>query len=85
MFAKIKNKLFGKPAKEVAKQRLQVILMYDRAGLPPNSVELIREKIISALRGFPFVDPKGVEVHITELRSGQGTIEIEIPVKGEKE
>lgn len=73
---------FGRPpAKEVAKKRLQLILKYDRAGLPPNAVEAVKEAILKALEDFPFIDTKGVNIHIPESDSEQGKIEIEVPVK----
>jgi cell division topological specificity factor len=73
---------FGRPpAKEVAKQRLQLILKYDRAGLPPNAIEAVKEAILSALREFPFIDVNGVNIHIPENESEKGKIEIEVPVK----
>ena len=73
---------FGRPpAKEVAKKRLQLILKYDRAGLPPNAVEAVKEAILKALEDFPFIDTKGVNIHIPEGDSEQGKIEIEVPVK----
>ncbi|WP_456455726.1 cell division topological specificity factor MinE [Thermovibrio sp.] len=74
---------FGRPpAKEVAKKRLQLILKYDRAGLPPNAIDAIKEAILSALKEFPFVDVNGVNIHIPEGDS-DGKIEIEVPVKNE--
>ena len=73
---------FGKPpAKEVAKKRLQLILKYDRAGLPPNAVEAVKEAILKALEDFPFIDTKGVNIYIPENNDEQGKIEIEVPVK----
>ena len=73
---------FGKPpAKEVAKKRLQLILKYDRAGLPPNAVEAVKEAILKALEEFPFIDTSGVNIHISESENTKGKIEIEVPVK----
>ncbi|RKQ63347.1 cell division topological specificity factor [Thermovibrio guaymasensis] len=72
---------FGKPpAKEVAKKRLQLILKYDRAGLPPNAIDAVKEAILNALKEFPFVDVEGVNIHIPES-DVDGKIEIEVPVK----
>ena len=78
---KLKGALGKPPAKEVAKKRLQLILKYDRAGLPPNAVEAVKEAILKALEEFPFIDTSGVNIHITESENTKGKIEIEVPVK----
>ncbi|NIA09814.1 MAG: cell division topological specificity factor MinE [Nitrospiraceae bacterium] len=71
---------FGrKPSKEVAKKRLQLVLRYDRAGLPPNAIEDIKIAILKALDAFPFVDTQNIKLNITGDNSEK--IDIEIPVK----
>ncbi|WP_457568659.1 cell division topological specificity factor MinE [Desulfurobacterium sp.] len=72
-----------KPSKDVAKQRLQVILKYDRAGLPPNSVDAIKNAILNALKDFPFVDVSGIKINFPQDEKEE-KIELEIPVKTEK-
>ncbi len=80
LIGKIKGVFVKPPPKEVAKQRLQLILKYDRAGLPPNAIEAVKEAILNALQEFPFVDVEGVNIHIPE-KDADGKIEIEVPVK----
>ena len=71
---------FGKKkCKEIAKMRLQLILKYDRAGLPPNAIEEIKAAILNALKDFPFVDTDGIKIDVTTGASEK--IELEIPVK----
>ncbi|SMP09348.1 cell division topological specificity factor [Desulfurobacterium pacificum] len=73
---------FGKPpAKEVARQRLQLILKYDRAGLPPNAINAVKDAILNALKDFPFIDASGVTINISEGDTDREKIEIEVPVK----
>jgi cell division topological specificity factor len=73
---------FGRPpTKEIAKKRLQLILKYDRAGLPPNAVEAIKDAILKALKDFPFIDASGVTINIASEDNSKGKIEIEVPVK----
>jgi len=78
---KLKGAFGRPPAKEVAKQRLQLILKYDRAGLPPNAIDAVKEAILNALKEFPFIDVNGVNIHIPEEETEKGKIEIEVPVK----
>jgi len=73
---------FGKPpAKEVARKRLQLILKYDRAGLPPNAINAVKDAILNALKDFPFIDASGVTINISEGDTDREKIEIEVPVK----
>ncbi len=80
-FDKVREVLGKEPPKEVAKKRLQLILKYDRAGLPPNAIEAVKEAILKALEEFPFIDTKGVNIHIPNSDGESGKIEIEVPVK----
>lgn len=71
---------FGrKSSKEIAKKRLQLVLKYDRAGLPPNAIEEVKTAILNALKEFPFIDASGVEINISHNELEK--IEIEVPVK----
>ncbi len=81
---KLKEAFRKPPPKEVAKKRLQLILRYDRAGLPPNAIEAVKEAILTALKEFPFIDIDGITIHIPES-DVEGKIEIEVPVKNNKE
>ncbi|ADY72881.1 cell division topological specificity factor MinE [Desulfurobacterium thermolithotrophum DSM 11699] len=68
-----------KSSKEIAKKRLQLVLKYDRAGLPPNAIEEVKNAILNALKDFPFIDASGVSIYVPNEDSEK--IEIEIPVK----
>ncbi|WP_456398061.1 cell division topological specificity factor MinE [Desulfurobacterium sp.] len=72
-----------KPSKDVAKQRLQVILKYDRAGLPPNAVDSIKDAILNALKDFPFVDVSGIRINFPQ-DDREEKIELEIPVRTDR-
>ncbi len=76
---KIKEAFGRKPSKDLAKQRLQLILKYDRAGLPPNLIEEVKNAILNALKDFPYIDASGVSISISE--HDEEKIEIEVPVK----
>jgi cell division topological specificity factor len=78
---RLRTTIFGEPSKDIAKQRLQVILQYDRAGLPPNMVEAIKDAILKALKDFHFVDVSGVNITVAQENTDKEKIEIEIPVK----
>jgi cell division topological specificity factor len=73
---------FKKPsARDIARQRLQLILKYDRAGLPPNAIDEVKNAILNAIKDFPFVDASGVTINISPNGDNREKIEIEIPVR----
>jgi cell division topological specificity factor len=81
---KIKRVFHQEPPKEIAKKRLQLVLQYDRSGLPPNAIEAVKEEILKALEKFPFVDVNGIAINVSHLDGNEKEkIEIEVPVKGE--
>ncbi|MEO2083020.1 MAG: cell division topological specificity factor MinE [Desulfurobacteriaceae bacterium] len=78
---KIRQTFGSQPASEVAKKRLELILKYDRAGLPPNAINAVKDAILEALKDFPFIDINGVNINISENGEEREKIEIEVPVK----
>jgi len=80
---KLKGVFNQEPPKEIAKRRLQLVLQYDRSGLPPNAIEAIKKEILEALKKFPFVDVNGITINVSQPQNEKEKIEIEVPVKGE--
>ena len=58
--------LFGqKPAsKEVAKERLKLILIHDRADLSPELLQNIKEEIMGVISKYAEIDREELEVKI---------------------
>ncbi len=74
--------LFKGKSKDVAKQRLMLVLSYERKGLPPNLVERLKEDLIKLFSKYPQFDANAIEV---EVRKNEGNLEqlwISIPFKG---
>ncbi|HHW18827.1 MAG TPA: cell division topological specificity factor MinE [Firmicutes bacterium] len=56
--------LFGKKeqqSKEVAKERLRLVLMQDRLSLAPHTMEQMKDAVIVAISRFVEIDPHGIE------------------------
>ncbi len=47
--------------KEVAKDRLRLVLMQDRISLAPQSVEQMKDDVILAISKYVEIDRKGIE------------------------
>jgi len=69
-------------SKEVAKQRLMLVLSYERQGLPPNIVDKLREDLISLFSKYPQFDARGIEVELEKNEDQREELRISIPFKG---
>lgn len=65
---------------QLAKQRLQVVLVQDHLAMPPGTMEAIRAEITEVISRHLDVDPDGVEVSVERRGSGDELI-ANIPVR----
>ncbi len=76
------NSLWGKkvPSKEVAKERLQVVLVYDRAKIEPKLIEQIKEDLVNVVSKYLNFDHENIKVELSneEIKS---ILRIDIPLK----
>jgi cell division topological specificity factor len=66
------RKLIGKrepSSSEVAKQRLQLVLVHDRANISPALLATIKDEIINVISRHIEIDRNGVEVNFTQQGS----------------
>lgn len=79
---------FGsKPSpKDVAKDRLRLILIHDRGDIPAETVDKIREEILQVLSKYIEIESEDVEIAVTKSDevAGQGAsaLSCNIPIKG---
>jgi cell division topological specificity factor len=67
------ERLFGradKSAKEVAKNRLQFVLMHDRADIPAPMMDKMRQEILQVLSKYVDIDEKALDVSIERAEGG---------------
>ena len=74
--------LFKKKSKDVAKQRLMLVLSYERQGLPPSMVEKLKKDLISLFSKYPQFDAKGIDVALKKNEEEREELWISIPFKG---
>jgi cell division topological specificity factor len=63
------NRLFGQkpqPSRDVAKQRLQLVLVHDRSQISPGMLEMLKDEIISVISKHIEIDKDGVHVAFTQ-------------------
>ena len=79
----ILGKVFGReqaPSKEIAKERLRLVLVHDRATVSPQFLELIKEEVIGVIEEYMEIDAVGVEVSIHSLERSVALV-ASIPIK----
>ncbi len=77
----IKN-LFGKKERsaEEAKNRINVLIRYDRAGVNPELLENIKRDIIKAVSAHIEYDPSKVEAKFIQERNNESVLVASIPI-----
>ncbi|MDQ7038975.1 MAG: cell division topological specificity factor MinE [Aquificota bacterium] len=73
--------LFRRKSKEVAKQRLMLVLSYERQGLPPNLVEKLKEDLIDLFSKYPQFDASGIDVLLRRNEDNREELWISIPFR----
>ena len=75
-----------KTSGEVAKDRLKLLLLSDRANCSPELMEQIKNDIIQVISKYMDIDAQGLDIQITETESetGNGSVPAlfaNIPIK----
>lgn len=83
-------KLFGgnKSSKDVAKDRLRLILINDRSSLSPQVLENIRREILEVISKYVEIDSSEVEIALTKTDMEEGNLPAlvaNIPIRKAKE
>ncbi|MGI6492981.1 MAG: cell division topological specificity factor MinE, partial [Peptococcaceae bacterium] len=77
------KKVFGREgsSKQVAKERLRLVLVHDRSSLSPQLLETLRKELIQVISKYMDIDENGLDV---SLDSSGNTVALvaNIPVKG---
>lgn len=68
------SKIFGKPknSKDVAKDRLKMVLVYDRANVSPEFLEMLKSEIIKVISNYVDVDESALDIQLTKTKSDDG-------------
>jgi cell division topological specificity factor MinE len=75
------SKLFGSnKSGQVAKDRLQVVLMHDRSDISPEIMENMKKDIIAVIQNYVEIDEKNIELDLERENSSVALV-ANIPVK----
>ncbi len=64
-------KLFGKSdrgSKDIAKDRLQLLLIHDRANVSPQFLEMIKGEILAVISDYIEIDESGLGIKLTRTK-----------------
>lgn len=68
-------------SKEKAKERLTMVLAYERRGVPPHFTEDLKKDLISIFSKYPFFEVSRIEVDIRRENKDLEELWISIPFK----
>ncbi|NMB33696.1 MAG: cell division topological specificity factor MinE [Clostridium sp.] len=68
------SKLFGRSrnSKELAKERLKLVLIHDRANVSPQFLEMVKGEIIKVISNYMDVDEESLDIQMTRAKSDEG-------------
>jgi len=72
----------GEPSSsEVAKRRLQLVLVHDRTNISPGLLVLIKDEIINVISRHIEIDRNGVEINLSQ-QGRESRLVADIPLAG---
>jgi cell division topological specificity factor len=76
------TRIFGRsapPSSQVAKDRLQLVLVHDRISIPPTQMAAMKDELLAVVGRYFQVDSDGVEITFTQSRRNNRLV-AEVPV-----
>ncbi len=63
-------KLFGRneSSKDIAKERLKLVLIHDRANVSPQFLDMIKGELIKVISDYMEIDESGLEIKLTRTK-----------------
>lgn len=79
------NRLLGREptSREIAKDRLQLVLIHDRLGLSQETISQMQEEIISVLSRYVDIERDKMDISLTQKR-GQNKLVANIPLRPQR-
>jgi len=76
-------KMFGKDSagsKDIAKERLRLVLVHDRVNVSPQFMEVLKDDMIKVISNYMEINEKDMEVSLTNTNSSVALV-ANIPVQ----
>jgi cell division topological specificity factor len=79
------SRLFAKPqpaSKDIAKERLRVVLIHDRTDVSPELLQTLKQEILAVISQHVIIDDEeGIAFTVSQTR-GHSRLEVNIPLLG---
>lgn len=62
----------NKSSKDVAKERLKLVLVHDRANVSPQFLEMIKGEIMKVIHTYMDIDESALDIQLTKTKSDEG-------------
>jgi len=62
----------AKTSKDVAKDRLKLVLIHDRANVSPQFLEMVKGEIIKVIQNYMDIDEDTLDIQLTKTESEDG-------------
>lgn len=79
-------RIFGKESmssKDIARERLRLVLVHDRASMSPDFINELKEELIRVIREFLDIDEESLQVDLANDENSVALV-ANIPVRGFK-
>jgi len=76
-------------SKDVAKERLKLVLIHDRSNVSPQFLEMVKSEIIKVIQNYMEIDEESLDIQLTRTSSDDGerivpALVANIPIKSMK-
>ncbi len=68
------------PSRQVAKERLQLVLVHDRTQISPQLLQVLKDELIAVISKHVAIDRDGVDITLTQSRR-ESRLQADIPLK----
>lgn len=66
-------------SKELAKERLRLVLIHDRSGIPPELLHIMKNEIITVISKHVRLDREGIQINLSHSH-GRTRLVADIPI-----
>lgn len=77
------NRVFGRDSnssKDIAKERLRLVLVHDRANVSPQFLEMLKNELIRVISEYMEIDDRAMDVNLTSEENSVALV-ASIPVR----
>lgn len=59
-------------SKDLAKERLKLVLIHDKANVSPQFLEMVKGELIKVIKKYMEIDEEALDIQLTKIKSDEG-------------